>query len=164
MALRTIKSPVNGVVVGTANQEVLAGRADQDAAFGAAGEPIVAITANQDDPTAAALFGVDPKRAVSVATLLGGGLAGFAGLLAVLHFGNMSFGSGFVYGLKVLFIASVGGLSRPAAVAGGAFLFGEAEALWDGYFPIATREMVFFVFLAALLCLRPGGRVSIERV
>ena len=42
----------------------------------------------------------------------------FGGMLAVLYFGNMSFGSGLIYALKVLFIASAGGFS---CAVGGSF-------------------------------------------
>ena len=82
-------------------------------------------------------------------------------MLATLYFGNMSFGAGLTYGLKVLFIASAGGFSRPLDAAAGAFLFGQAESLWDGYFPILWRELAFYSALAAILCLRTENRTGI---
>jgi branched-chain amino acid transport system permease protein len=76
----------------------------------------------------------------------------------LLYFGNMSFGAGLTYGLKVLFIAAAGGFSTPRNSAIGAFLFGEAESIWDGYLPILWREPVFYGALAIVLCLRCSER------
>ncbi len=78
----------------------------------------------------------------------------FGGYLALLYFGNMSFGAGLTYGLKVLFIAAAGGFSTPRMAALAAFCFGEAESLWDGYLPIMWRETFFYCGLSLLLILR----------
>lgn len=119
-----------------------------------------ALRAVSDDPQAAAFCGLNPAKVRRNTVLAGGALAAFGGMLATLHYGNMSFGAGLTYGLKVLFIASAGGFSRPIHAAAGAFLFGEAESLWDGYFPIMWRELAFYSILAALLCLRGENRVG----
>ena len=61
------------------------------------------------------MCGVD-VRGVFYAAVLGGALlAALAGSMAALYYGNISFGSGMVYGLKVLFVTAVGRLSRPGA-------------------------------------------------
>jgi branched-chain amino acid transport system permease protein len=119
-----------------------------------------ALRAVSDDPVAANLCGIDAAKVRRNAVLAGGALAAVGGMLATLFFGNMSFGAGLFYGLKVLFIASAGGFSKPLHAAVGAFLFGEAEALWDGYFPIVWRELVFYSLLALLLCLRTEHRLT----
>jgi len=75
------------------------------------------------------------------------------GIMTLLHFGNMSFGAGLSYGIKVLFIAAAGGFTSPRNAALSAFLFGEAEALWDGYLPIMWREAYLYGFLALMLVL-----------
>ena len=119
-----------------------------------------ALRAVCDDPAAADLCGTNAAKVRRNAVLAGGILAAFGGMLATLYFGNMSFGAGLTYGLKILFIASAGGFSSPARAAAGAFLFGEAEALWDGYFPIVWRELVFYSLLALTLCLRSEGKLT----
>lgn len=119
-----------------------------------------ALRAVSDDPVAANLCGIDAAKVRRNAVLAGGALAAVGGMLATLFFGNMSFGAGLSYGLKVLFIASAGGFSKPFHAAVGAFLFGEAEALWDGYFPIVWRELVFYSLLALMLCLRTEHRLT----
>jgi branched-chain amino acid transport system permease protein len=118
------------------------------------------LRAVSDDTVAAGLLGVNVPRAVTIAIFSGGALAAIGGMLSVLYFGNMSFGAGIVYGLKVLFIASAGGFSSPLRASIGAFLFGEAEALWDGYLPIIWREPVFYSALALMLCLRTENHLK----
>lgn len=113
-----------------------------------------------DDPHAARLCGVD-TRAVFRAAVLGGGLAAaLAGVLAGLYYGNISFGTGLVYGLKILFITAVGGYLSPVRAAAGGVVFGLAESLWAGYFPIEWRDAWMFLFLVAMLVLIGAGRDS----
>jgi branched-chain amino acid transport system permease protein len=113
-----------------------------------------ALRAVSDDRLAAALGGINVERVVSWAIAAGGALAAFGGMLALLYFGNMSFGSGLIYALKVLFIASAGGFTAPLPAALAAFAYGEAESLWDGYMPTIWRDAVFFSVLAFILILK----------
>jgi branched-chain amino acid transport system permease protein len=113
-----------------------------------------------DDPHAAQLCGVD-TRAVSHAAVLGGGLtAALAGVLAALYYGNISFGTGLTYGLKILFVTAVGGYLSPVRAAWGGLAFGLAESLWAGYFPAEWRDAWMFLFLVAMLVLVGAGRDS----
>jgi branched-chain amino acid transport system permease protein len=121
------------------------------------------IRAVSQDRKAARLCGVDVERVLVATAVAAGALAFIGGIAAVLHFGNMSFGAGLTYGLKVLFIASAGGFANPRNAAFGAFVFGEAEAIWDGYLPILWREPFFFAGLALMLCLRGRDDTSIAR-
>lgn len=111
-----------------------------------------------DDPAAAALCGVDVRRVFQAAVLGGALLAALAGSMAALYYGNISFGSGMVYGLKVLFVTAAGSYRDPSRAAVGAACFGIAESLWTGYFPIEWRDAWMFAFLAALLVLTRSGR------
>jgi branched-chain amino acid transport system permease protein len=110
-----------------------------------------------DDPAAAALCGVNTDLVFHRAILFGAVAAALAGVLAGLYFGNISFGTGLVFGLKVLFITAVGGYHAPVRAALGAMAFGIAESLWSGYFPIEWRDAWMFLFLVALLVLRPAS-------
>ena len=78
--------------------------------------------------------------------------------MAALNYGNISFGSGMVYGLKVLFVTAAGSYRDPSRAAAGAAGFGIAESLWSGYFPIEWRDAWMFAFLAALLVLARTGK------
>jgi len=116
-----------------------------------------------DDPATAALCGIDVRR-VFHATVLGGAiLAALAGVMAALYYGNISFGTGMVYGLKVLFVTAVGGYRDPLRAAAGAACFGIGESLWSGYFPIEWRDAWMFAFLVALLLLSRSGEDRDDR-
>ena len=112
-----------------------------------------------DDTLAAAMCGVDVRRVFYGAVLGGALLAALAGVMAALYYGNISFGTGMVYGLKILFVTAVGGYREPIRAAAGAFGFGIAKSLWSGYFPIDWRDAWMFALLVAMLVLTGAGEV-----
>ncbi len=112
------------------------------------------IRAVSQDKKAASLCGINVDKTIILTAATSAILALLGGLLAVLYFGNMSFGAGLTYGLKVLFIAAAGGFSTPRMAAIAAFGFGEAEALWDGYLPIIWREAFFYSALSVMLIVK----------
>lgn len=107
-----------------------------------------------DNPFAARMAGVDTDRVRTGAIGAAVAIAALAGFMATLHYGNISFDTGLVFGLKVLFVAAAGGLSMPVEAALGAFAVGVAESLWSGYFPNSWRDVAVFTVLALLLVLR----------
>jgi branched-chain amino acid transport system permease protein len=111
-----------------------------------------------DDPKAAAMCGIDVRAVFRGAVLLAGFCAAVAGVLAGLYYGNVSFGTGLVYGLKILFVTAVGGYLSPLKAALGAAAFGMAESLWGGYFPLEWRDAWIYFFLVAMLVLIGAGR------
>ena len=113
-----------------------------------------------DDPRAAAMCGVDVPRVFQWSVVAGGLAAALAGIMAAFYFGNMDFGTGLIFGLKILFITAVGGYNTPSRAAGGAAAFGMAESLYSGYFPIAWRDVAMFALLVGLLVLRPSEGVE----
>ena len=118
------------------------------------------IRALADDPLAAEMLGVNKSAVSTIVILAGGGCAVFTGILAACYFGNLGFGAGLVFGLKVLFISAAGGFSVPAMAAGGAFAVGLAESLWDGYFPTIYRDAALYLILTLLLALRTETSLS----
>lgn len=118
----------------------------------------------RDDPTAAAMCGID-VGAVFRNAVAGGALsAALAGVLAGLYYGNIGFGAGLTYGLKTLFVTSIGGYFSPVRAAFGGLAFGMAESLWAGYFAIEWRDGWMFLLLAAMLVLAGAGRDSRDPV
>jgi branched-chain amino acid transport system permease protein len=110
-----------------------------------------------DDPQAAALVGVAPGRLLAATFVLAGLMAGLAGWIFAVYYGNVGFAMGTVLGLKALVAAVVGGIgSVPGAFLGG-LLVGLVETLWSAYFDIAMREVVVYSILIAVFVLRPGG-------
>jgi branched-chain amino acid transport system permease protein len=118
------------------------------------------IRALADDSLAAGMLGVNREAVFTTTNLIGGSCAVLAGILAACYFGNLGFGAGLVFGLKVLFISAAGGFSVPAMAAGGAFAVGLAESLWDGYFPTIYRDAALYLLLTLLLALRTETSLS----
>jgi branched-chain amino acid transport system permease protein len=69
-----------------------------------------AMRATAQDREAAALMGIDVNRTIGVAFLLGGSLAGAAGLIALLYNNSARFQMGFRYGLFAFTAAVLGGI------------------------------------------------------
>jgi branched-chain amino acid transport system permease protein len=117
-----------------------------------------------DDPLTASLCGVDTNRIFRGAVLGGGLCAALAGVMAGLYYGNIGFGDGLVYGLKILFVTAVGGFLSPVRAALGAAAFGMGEALWAGYFPIEWRDAWMYFLLVAMLVLIGTSRDASKAV
>lgn len=116
-----------------------------------------------DDPLAAEMCGVDSRRIFRASIVGSGLLAALAGVLAAIHFGNISFDTGLVFGLKVLFVAALG-LGSPISAAAGAAFVGIAESLWTGYFPAEWRDAAVFSALVAVLVLRSTDLIRAEKI
>ena len=103
-----------------------------------------------DDRLAARLFGIDDERFTRRSVLLTAILAASAGILATAYYGNMSFGAGLMFGLKVVMIAAIGDQLRPDRLAMGAAVYGVAETFWGAYLPFAWRDIALFAALVLL--------------
>lgn len=109
-----------------------------------------------DNPSLAALKGIDAARVAVLATGLGMGLAGFGGMLIGLQ---TSIGplTGYQVMLPVFAAAVVGGLgSVPGAVLG-AMVVGVGEELSLLVLPPSYRTAVGFVAIVLTLSFRPRG-------
>ena len=81
-------------------------------------------------------------------------LAAIAGILATSYYGTMDFGAGLMFGVKVLFIAAIGGHSAPLLVGRRGSSDGRSvETLWSAYGPMLWRDFAIFSFLVLLLVL-----------
>jgi branched-chain amino acid transport system permease protein len=110
-----------------------------------------------DDPEAAALMGVAPPRVLAATFVLAGALAGLAGWIIAVYYGNVDASMGMMLGLKALVAAVVGGIgSVPGACLGGV-LVALVEAAWSAYFDIQQRDIVVYGILIVVFVLRPGG-------
>jgi branched-chain amino acid transport system permease protein len=124
-----------------------------------------AMQAVSEDKDAAALMGIDVDRIIVTTFLVGGALAGVAGILYVLMFRQIYFFSGFIPGLKAFTAAVLGGIGNVAgAMLGGMFL-GIAESLFpnlvlDGLgipAPYQLKDALAFLMLVLVLIFRPTG-------
>jgi branched-chain amino acid transport system permease protein len=124
-----------------------------------------AMRATAIDREAAAMMGIDVDSVIVKTFFIGSALAGAAGVLVGLVFGQINHFMGFGYGLKGFTAAVVGGIgSIPGAMFGGLFI-GLAEALSVGYIEDFTRgrlgsafsDLVVFLILVGFMLLRPQG-------
>jgi branched-chain amino acid transport system permease protein len=122
-----------------------------------------AIRAAAIDQGAARLMGIDVNRVILVVFLIGPAMGGVAGLMVGLHYGQVNFTMGWVYGLKAFTAAILGGIGNiPGAMVGGIIL-GVVEALAAGYLSTAWKDAIAFAVLILILIFRPTGLLG-ERV
>jgi branched-chain amino acid transport system permease protein len=124
-----------------------------------------AMQAVSEDKDTAALMGIDVDRIIVITFIVGGALAGAAGVLYVLMFGQVNFIMGFMPGLKAFTAAVLGGIGNVVGAALGGFFLGIAESLFpnlvlDGLgipAPYQLRDALAFVLLVLILIFRPSG-------
>jgi branched-chain amino acid transport system permease protein len=123
-----------------------------------------AMRATAQDREAAALMGIDINRTIGIAFWLGGGLAGAAGLVALLYNNSARFNMGFKYGLYAFTAAVLGGIGNLAGAVIGGFLIGIIWAMSDGYIGLYISgwgsqwtNTVIFSILVLVLVFRPAG-------
>jgi len=115
------------------------------------------IRAVAQDPETAGLMGVNIDRVITVTFLIGGLLAGAAGLLFSWSFGVTRFQIGFLPGIKAFTAAVLGGIGNiRGALLGGLFL-GVFENVAAGCFGVQWRDVVSFLILVLVLLFRPTG-------
>ncbi|SMC27384.1 amino acid/amide ABC transporter membrane protein 1, HAAT family [Desulfacinum hydrothermale DSM 13146] len=122
-----------------------------------------AIRAAAIDQDAARLMGIDVDRVILFVFLIGPALGGVAGLMVGLHYGQINFTMGWIYGLKAFTAAILGGIGNiPGAMVGG-ILLGVVEALGAAYLSMAWKDAIAFGVLIFILIVRPTGLLG-ERV
>ncbi|HEX6702947.1 MAG TPA: branched-chain amino acid ABC transporter permease [Gaiellaceae bacterium] len=128
-----------------------------------------AMRATSFDREAAAMMGIDVDRVISVTFFLGSALAGAAGVMFGLVFGQIYHYMGFIAGLKGFTAAVIGGIgSIPGAMLGG-LVVGLLESYATGYLPQGSTFQNLYVFavLIAVILVRPSGllgRAAIQKV
>nr|WP_280514511.1 branched-chain amino acid ABC transporter permease [Chthonobacter albigriseus] len=123
----------------------------------------LAWRATADDPQMARFLGLDTDRIATATFVLSAALAGLAGAMTALHYGQASYGAGTMIGLKALVAALLGGIgSLPGAALGG-LAIGLGETLWSAYLPIENRDIAILTALVLVLMFRPHGLLGIDR-
>jgi len=116
-----------------------------------------AMRATAQDRDAARLMGIDVDRTISLAFLLGGALAGAAGLIAAIYTTQVVFDLGFKAGLLAFTSAVLGGIGNVIGAMLGGFLIGLIQTLSDQYLATQWTNAVIFGILVAILVFRPTG-------
>jgi branched-chain amino acid transport system permease protein len=116
-----------------------------------------ALRAVAQDAEAASLMGVDIDRIIIITFLIGGMLAGAAGLLFGMSFGRTRWNIGFLPGIKAFTAAVLGGIGSIRGALAGGLLLGFMENVSAGCFGVQWRDVFAFVALVVVLMIRPTG-------
>jgi branched-chain amino acid transport system permease protein len=124
-----------------------------------------AMRAVAADKEIASLMGIDVNRIVMVTFAIGGVLAGVAGVLYSLVFGQVNFFMGFLPGIAAFTAAVLGGIGSITGAALGGLIIGLLQSvapflLLKGFSvpsPNQLKDVVSFSILVLVLIFRPGG-------
>ena len=124
-----------------------------------------AMRATAQDPDTSKLMGIDTDKIIVVTFILGAALAGVAGVMQGMRFGQIDFRIGFLVGLKAFTAAVLGGIGNISGAVLGGFILGIVEVMAVQYLPHGSswKDAVAFVVLILVLVFRPTGLLG-ERV
>jgi branched-chain amino acid transport system permease protein len=123
------------------------------------------MRATAEDREIAALMGIDVDRVIVTTFVIGGMLAGIAGVLFALTFGNISYFMGFAPGITAFTAAVLGGIGSISGAAIGGLLIGVLQSIGPALLltgvqvpsPFQLKDVVTFLILILVLLFRPGG-------
>jgi branched-chain amino acid transport system permease protein len=115
------------------------------------------IRAVAEDPETASMMGVSITGIITVTFLMGGLMAGAAGLLYGMNFGVTQFNVGFVPGIKAFTAAVLGGIGNIRGAMLGGLLLGLVENLGIACVSAQWRDVIAFSVLVLVLMFRPTG-------
>jgi branched-chain amino acid transport system permease protein len=130
--------------------------------FLARSRPGRAMRATAQDPEAARLMGINVDRTISLTFLLGGMLAGAAGLIYALYQTTIWYFQGFEAGLIAFTAAVMGGIGNVRGAVLGGLIIGIIQQFSDARFGPEWTGAVVFVYLILIMVLRPHGLLGEE--
>ena len=116
-----------------------------------------AMRATAQDPDTAGLMGVDVNRTIAITFVIGGALAGAAGLVQILYNNYTVYTLGFRFGLNSFTAAVLGGIGNLQGAVLGALVIGEINAISDRYISPNWTQAIVFGVLIAVLVFKPTG-------
>jgi branched-chain amino acid transport system permease protein len=123
-----------------------------------------AMRATAQDPEAARLMGINVDTTVSLTFLLGGILAGAAGLIYALYQTTVWFFQGFQAGLIAFTAAVMGGIGNLRGAVLGGLIIGCIQQISENRIPngAAWTPVVVFGYLILIMVFRPRGLLGEE--
>jgi branched-chain amino acid transport system permease protein len=116
-----------------------------------------AMRATAQNREAAKMMGIDVDRVIMITFLIGGGLAGAAGLMAGLYNNTAWWFMGFRAGLQSFTAAVLGGIGNITGAMLGGILIGLLASYSDGYLNSRWTDAWVFTTLVLILLFRPTG-------
>jgi branched-chain amino acid transport system permease protein len=116
-----------------------------------------AMRATAQNRDAAKMLGIDIDWVITATFLIGGGLAGAAGLMAGLYNNTAWWFMGFRAGLQSFTAAVLGGIGNITGGMLGGFLIGLLASFSDGYLNARWTNALVFATLVLILLFRPTG-------
>jgi branched-chain amino acid transport system permease protein len=115
------------------------------------------IRAVAQDSETATLMGVNIDRVVMLTFLLGGIMAGAAGLLFVYFFEVTKYNIGFIIGIKAFTAAVLGGIGNLRGALLGGLTLGLIENYGSALWGAEWKDPIAFIVLVLVLMVRPTG-------
>lgn len=130
-----------------------------------------AMRAVAENPSAAALMGVNANAVISTTFMIGSALAAVAGIMVSANYGIVHYYMGSILGLKAFTAAVLGGIGNLRGAMLGGLLLGMIESLGAGYIGDLSggflgshyQDVFAFFVLIGVLVFRPSGLLG-ERV
>jgi branched-chain amino acid transport system permease protein len=119
-----------------------------------------AMRATAQDREASGLMGIDVNRTISLTFLIAGALAGAAGLVVALYYGQTFFQYGFQFGLMSFTAAVLGGIGNMTGATVGGMLIGLVAAMSDRFIEAKWTQVIVFSILILVLIFRPTGLMA----
>jgi branched-chain amino acid transport system permease protein len=121
-----------------------------------------AMRATAQDPEAARLMGVNVNTTISLTFLLGGMLAGAAGVVYALYETTIWYFQGFEAGLIAFTAAVMGGIGNIRGAVLGGLIIGCIQQLSDARIGPQWTPAIVFGYLVLIMVLRPRGLLGEE--
>jgi branched-chain amino acid transport system permease protein len=120
------------------------------------------MRATAQDPEAARLMGINVDTTFSVTFLLGGMMAGAAGLIYALYQTTIWFFQGFQAGLIAFTAAVMGGIGNLTGAVLGGLIIGCIQQISDNRIGPEWTPAIVFAYLVLILVFRPQGLLGEE--
>jgi branched-chain amino acid transport system permease protein len=121
-----------------------------------------AMRATAQDPEAARLMGINVDTTIAFTFLLGGMLAGAAGLIYALYQTTIWFFQGFTAGLIAFTAAVMGGIGNLQGAVMGGLIIGCIQQISDNRIGSQWTPAIVFAYLVLIMVFRPQGLLGEE--
>ena len=121
-----------------------------------------AMRATAQDPEAARLMGINVDTTISLTFLIGGMLAGAAGLIYALYQTTIWYFQGFTAGLIAFTAAVMGGIGNIRGAVLGGLIIGFIQQISDNRIGSEWTPAIVFMYLILIMTFKPSGLLGEE--